>query len=44
METLGKGNVGLVKAAVHKNTDKKVAVKVMSKKEMIVLDVELQRN
>jgi len=32
-----------VKAAVHKNTGKKVAVKVMSKKEMTVQDVELQR-
>jgi serine/threonine protein kinase len=35
-ETLGKGKFGLVKAAVHKNTGKKVAVKVMSKKEMTV--------
>jgi len=42
-ETLGKGKFGLVKAAVHKNTGKKVAVKVMSKKEMTVQDVELQR-
>ena len=33
-ETLGKGKFGLVKAAVHKKTGKKVAVKVMSKKEM----------
>lgn len=40
-ETLGKGKFGLVKAAVHKNTGKKVAVKVMSKKEMTVQDVEL---
>jgi hypothetical protein len=42
-ETLGKGKFGLVKAAIHKNTGKKVAVKVMSKKEMTVQDVELQR-
>lgn len=35
-ETLGKGKFGLVKAAVHKKTGKKVAVKVMSKKEMTV--------
>lgn len=42
-ETLGKGKFGLVKAAVHKKTGKKVAVKVMSKKEMTVQDVELQR-
>ena len=42
-ETLGKGKFGLVKAAHHKKTGKKVAVKVMSKKEMTVQDVELQR-
>lgn len=42
-ETLGKGKFGLVKAAVHKKTKKRVAVKVMSKKEMTVSDVELQR-
>lgn len=42
-ETLGKGKFGLVKAAVHKKTGKKVAVKVMSKKEMSTSDVELQR-
>jgi len=35
-ETLGKGKFGLVKAAIHKKTGKKVAVKVMSKKEMSV--------
>lgn len=40
-ETLGKGKFGLVKAAVHKKSAKKVAVKVMSKKEMTVQDVEL---
>ena len=40
-ETLGKGKFGLVKAAVHKKTLKRVAVKVMSKKEMTVQDVEL---
>jgi serine/threonine protein kinase len=42
-ETLGKGKFGLVKAGVHKKTKKRVAVKVMSKKEMSVEDVELQR-
>ena len=42
-ETLGKGKFGLVKSAIHKKTGKKVAVKVMSKKEMSVSDVELQR-
>ena len=35
-ETLGKGKFGLVKTGVHKKTGKKVAVKVMSKKEMSV--------
>lgn len=35
-ETLGKGKFGLVKSAIHKKTAKKVAVKVMSKKEMTV--------
>lgn len=32
-----------MKAAVHKKTGKTVAVKVMSKKVMSVLDVEMQR-
>jgi len=40
-ETLGKGKFGLVKSAIHKNTGKHVAVKVMSKKEMTVSDIEL---
>ena len=40
-ETLGKGKFGLVKTAVHKKTGKRVAVKVMSKTEMTVQDVEL---
>lgn len=35
-ETLGKGKFGLVKTGIHKKTGKKVAVKVMSKKEMSV--------
>jgi hypothetical protein len=42
-EPLGKGKFGLVKSAIHKNTGKSVAVKIMSKKEMTVSDVELQR-
>jgi len=42
-ETLGKGKFGLVKSAIHKKTGEKVAVKVMSKKEMTVSDMELQR-
>ena len=40
-ETLGKGKFGLVKHAIHKKTGKSVAVKVMSKKEMSVSDIEL---
>ena len=40
-ETLGKGKFGLVKLGIHKNTGKSVAVKVMSKKEMTVSDIEL---
>jgi len=39
--TLGKGKFGLVKEAVHKKTGKKVAIKIMSKKEMEAPDVEL---
>lgn len=42
-ETLGKGKFGLVKQANHKKTGKGVAVKIMSKKEMSVSDMELQR-
>lgn len=42
-DTLGKGKFGLVKAAIHKKTGKRVAVKVMSKKDMSSSDVELQR-
>ena len=40
-ETLGKGKFALVKSAKHKKTGKKVAIKVMSKKEMSVQDIEL---
>jgi hypothetical protein len=42
-ETLGKGKFGLVKSATHKKSGKKVAVKIMFKKEMTAGDVELQR-
>jgi serine/threonine protein kinase len=42
-ETIGKGKFGLVKSAYHRKTGKRVAVKVMSKNEMQVADVELQR-
>ena len=40
-ETLGRGKFGLVKSATHKKTGSKVAIKVLSKKEMSVTDVEL---
>ena len=42
-QTLGKGRFGLVKSAIHKKSGRVVAVKVMSKKEMSVNDLELQR-
>jgi serine/threonine protein kinase len=42
-DTLGKGKFGLVKSAIHKKTGKSVAVKIMSKKELTVSDMELQR-
>ena len=40
-ETLGQGKFGLVKSAIHKKTGRKVAIKVMVKKEMTLQDVEL---
>lgn len=40
-DTIGKGKFGLVKSALHKKSGKLVAVKVMSKKEMTVQDIEL---
>ena len=40
-KTLGKGKFGLVKSAKHKKTGKRVAVKIISKKEMDIDDVEL---
>jgi serine/threonine protein kinase len=40
-ENLGKGKFGHVKAAVHKKTGKRVAVKKMKKKEMEAKDLEL---
>jgi len=42
-KTIGKGKFGLVKSAIHKKTGKQVAVKIMSKKEMSVQDIELQK-
>lgn len=39
--TLGQGKFGLVKAAVHRKTGKKVAVKVMNKSDMDISEMEL---
>jgi serine/threonine protein kinase len=40
-ESLGKGKFGTVRAAVHKKTGKRVAIKVMKKSMMTPQDVEL---
>ena len=42
-ETLGKGKFGLVKRAIHRNSKKSVAIKIMKKKEMNTQDLELTR-
>ena len=42
-EKLGSGKFGLVKLGIHKQTGKKVAIKIMSKKEMRNEDLELVR-
>ncbi len=43
-ETLGKGKYGVVKKAIHKNTGKECAVKLVKKKELSIKDLEpLQR-
>jgi hypothetical protein len=42
-EKLGNGKFGLVRLGVHKKTGRKVAIKIMSKKEMNNLDLELVR-
>jgi calcium/calmodulin-dependent protein kinase I len=42
-DVLGKGKFGLVRMAIHKGTKKSVAVKIMKKKEMNTLDIELMR-
>jgi serine/threonine protein kinase len=40
-EKLGNGKFGLVKLGIHKLTGRKVAIKIMSKKEMTNQDLEL---
>ena len=42
-EVRGKGKFGLVKRAVHKKTGKDVAIKILSKKEMDLTDIEMQK-
>jgi len=42
-EPVGKGKFGTVKLGVHKKTGKKVAIKVMKKKQMTLQDIELQK-
>ena len=42
-EALGKGKFGTVKLGVHKKTSRKVAIKIMKKKEMTTQDIELQK-
>jgi len=42
-EKLGNGKFGLVRLGIHKKTGRKVAVKIMSKKDMTNQDLELVR-
>eukprot|EP00347_Sterkiella_histriomuscorum_P019499 403341396 len=42
-EDLGRGKFGQVKLAIHKKTQKKVAVKVIKKKDMNLNEIELQK-
>lgn len=42
-ESIGKGKFGRVKLAVHKKTNKKVAVKILKKKKMDAEDFELYK-
>lgn len=43
-EKIGNGKFGLVKLGIHKQTGKKVAIKIISKKEMKNEDLELVRS
>lgn len=40
-ESLGKGKYGLVKRAIHKKSQREVAVKIVKKKELSLKDIEL---
>jgi serine/threonine protein kinase len=40
---VGKGKFGTIKVGVHKKTGKKVAVKIMKKKNMTLQDIVLQK-
>lgn len=40
-DKLGNGKFGLVKLGIHKETNQKVAIKIMSKKDMSEMDMEL---
>jgi serine/threonine protein kinase len=40
-EKLGNGNFGLVRLGIHKHTGRKVAIKIMTKKDMDNKDLEL---
>ncbi|MCQ2815657.1 MAG: protein kinase [archaeon] len=42
-EKAGKGKFGLVKYAIHKETKRPVAIKIMAKKDMTVSDLELAK-
>jgi hypothetical protein len=42
-ESVGKGKFGTIKVGIHKKTGKKVAVKIMKKKEMSMQDIVLQK-
>jgi serine/threonine protein kinase len=40
-DKLGNGKFGLVRLGIHKTTGRKVAVKIMNKKDMTLQDLEL---
>lgn len=42
-ESVGKGKFGTIKVGIHKKTGKKVAIKIMKKKQMTMQDIVLQK-